>query len=515
MPPLVEKLATGLGDFSGEPARADFRRVEPVAASRRLGVQRGEKARDRRLRIALRAESRKLWVVAVAARFPRENFLREERLAPRGDEPPRVEMLRVNRPEPHVRDASRLSVVFKPRNKNSRRLRAVRPLSNVCFFQTENHDTMPVISRGLEGIIAAETRIGDVRGDIGQLIYCGYDINELADKATYEEVIHLLWHGRLPTQRELDRLTTALRAEREIPQGVIDLIRTAPKTAAPIDVMRTAVSMLGCYPTVRHDLDMPENQAIAIKLVSQIGIIAAWFHRSRLGLPLTPIRKDLSEAAHFLWLMTGEEPGTEAVRTLDVAYVLHAEHGFNASTFTARVVSSTLSDMYSAISAAIGALKGPLHGGANEGVIHMLQEIGSLDKVDQWVEDALAQKKKIMGIGHRVYKVLDPRAPHLKAMAIKLSNELGEAKWIQMSERIAAIMKERKGLNANVDFYSATVYYSLGIPTDLFTPIFAIARMSGWTAHVLEQLADNRLFRPLSEYVGPEPDKKFVPIGKR
>jgi citrate synthase len=374
---------------------------------------------------------------------------------------------------------------------------------------------MPVISRGLEGIIAAETRIGDVRGAVGQLIYCGYDINELAGKVTYEEVVHLLWHGRLPNERELEKLTTALRAERELPNGVINFIRSAPKTAAPIDIMRTVVSMLGCYPTVRHDLDMNENQAIAIKLVAQIGIVAAYFHRSRLGLELPPIRKDLSEAAHFLWLLNGEEPSPEAVQTLDVAYVLHAEHGFNASTFTARVVASTLSDMFSAISAAIGALKGPLHGGANEGVIHMLQEIGALDNVDHWIEDALAQKKKIMGIGHRVYKVLDPRAPHLKAMAIKLANQLGEAKWIQMSERIAQIMKERKGLNANVDFYSATVYYSLGIPTDLFTPIFAISRMSGWTAHVLEQLADNRLFRPLSEYVGPEVGKVALPIKER
>jgi citrate synthase len=374
---------------------------------------------------------------------------------------------------------------------------------------------MPVISRGLEGIVAAETRIGDVRGDIGQLIYFGYDINELAGKISYEEVVHLLWHGRLPNQRELEKLTTALRAERELPEGVLDFIRNAPKTAAPIDVMRTAVSMLGCYPTVRHDLDMSENQAIAIKLVSQIGIVAAYFHRARLGLEFPPVRKDLSEAAHFLWLLNGEEPSPEAEQTLDVAYVLHAEHGFNASTFTARVVASTLSDMFSAISAAIGALKGPLHGGANEGVIHMLQEIGSLDKVDGWIEDALAQKKKIMGIGHRVYKVLDPRAPHLKAMAIKLSNQLGDAKWIQMSERIAEIMKTEKGLNANVDFYSATVYYSLGIPTDLFTPIFAISRMSGWTAHVLEQLSDNRLYRPLSEYVGPEVGKKVVPRGER
>ena len=374
---------------------------------------------------------------------------------------------------------------------------------------------MPVISRGLEGIIAAETRIGDVRGDVGQLIYCGYEISELAGKVSYEEIVYLLWHGRLPKRDELEKLTMMLRAQRDLPQGLLDFIRTAPKAAAPIDVMRTAVSMLGCYPTMRHDLTIPENNFIAIKLVAQIGIVAAYFHRARQGLPRPPVRTDLGEAAHFLWLITGKEPSEEAAQTLDVAYVLHAEHGFNASTFTARVVSSTLSDMYSAVSAAIGALKGPLHGGANEGVIQMLEEIGTVENVDAWVEDALAQRKKIMGIGHRVYKVLDPRAPHLKAMAMKLSEQLGEAKWIQMSERIATIMKEKKGLNANVDFYSATVYYSLGIPTDLFTPIFAIARTAGWTAHVLEQLADNRLYRPLSEYTGPAVGKKVVPIDQR
>lgn len=374
---------------------------------------------------------------------------------------------------------------------------------------------MAVIAKGLEGIVAAETRIGDVRGQEGVLLYCGYDINELAGKVSFEECVHLLYHNHLPNRAELQKITTALRAERELPQGVIDYLKNAPKTARPIDVMRSAVSMLGCYDTDRYDLDMGKNMATGIKLVSQIGIIAAYFHRARLGLELPPVRKDLSEAAHFLYLMTGEEPTKEAEQTLDVAYVLHAEHGFNASTFTARVVASTLSDMYSAISAAIGALKGPLHGGANEGVIHMLEEIGSVDKVDSWVADALAQKKKIMGIGHRVYKVLDPRAPHLKAMAVKLSNQLGEPKWIQMSERIAAIMKEQKGLNANVDFYSATVYYSLGIPTDLFTPIFAIARMAGWTAHVLEQWADNRLFRPLSEYTGRPYGQKVAPIDQR
>lgn len=374
---------------------------------------------------------------------------------------------------------------------------------------------MPVTARGLEGIVAAETRIGDVRGEEGVLLYCGYDINELAGKVSYEEVVYLLFNDRLPNKAELEKKTTALRAERELPQGVIDFLLHAPKHAAPMDVLRTAVSMLGCYPTVRPDLAMSENHSIAIKLVSQIGIIAAYFHRARQGLPLPPIRKDLGEAAHFLWLMTGEEPVKEAVDTLDVAYVLHAEHGFNASTFTARVVASTESDMYSSVSAAIGALKGPLHGGANEGVIQMLHEIGSVEAVDAWVADALAQKKKIMGIGHRVYKVLDPRAPHLKDMAIKLSQKLGEPKWIQMSERIAEIMKAEKKLNANVDFYSATVYYSLGIPTDLFTPIFAIARMSGWTAHVLEQSANNRLFRPLSEYTGQPYGRKFVPIEQR
>jgi citrate synthase len=374
---------------------------------------------------------------------------------------------------------------------------------------------MAVVSKGLEGIVAAETRLGEVRGQEGVLFYCGYDINELAGKVSYEEVVHLLFHQRLPNRAELDKLTTALRAERELPQGVIDYLLAAPKTARPIDVMRTAVSMLGCYDTLRHDLDMGQEMAIAIKLVAQIGIIAAYFHRARNGMELPPVRKDLSEAAHFLYLMTGETPTKEAEKTLDVAYVLHAEHGFNASTFTARVVSSTLSDMYSAISAAIGALKGPLHGGANEGVIHMLEEIGSPDKVEAWVEDALLQKKKIMGIGHRVYKVLDPRAPHLRDMAVTLTQQLGEPKWIQMSEKIATMMRERKGLNANVDFYSATVYYSLGIPTDLFTPIFAIARMSGWTAHVLEQWSENRLFRPLSEYVGRPYGQKVVPIDER
>jgi citrate synthase len=375
---------------------------------------------------------------------------------------------------------------------------------------------MPVIAKGLEGIVANSTALSDVRGEEGVLIYGGYDINELAGKVSYEEVVHLLWYGHLPNRHELDDLTKNLRDQRELPQGVVDFIKTAPKSANPMDVIRTAVSMLGLYDaSLGEDIKLDKNRQRVVSITAKIGVIAAYFHRSRQGLELPPVRTDLSEAGHFLYLLNGEAPTQDATDTLDVAYVLHADHGMNASTFSARVTIATLSDIYSAITSAIGTLKGPLHGGANEGVIHMLQEIGDEDKVDAWVEDALAQKKKIMGIGHRVYKVLDPRAPHLRTMAIKLSTELGEPKWIHMSERIAEIMKERKGLNANVDFYSATVYYSLGIPTDMFTPIFAIARTSGWTAHVLEQLADNRLYRPLSEYVGPEVGKKVVPIDER
>lgn len=374
---------------------------------------------------------------------------------------------------------------------------------------------MPVIAKGLEGVVANSTSLSDVLGQEGILIYAGYDINEIAGNASFEETIHLLWHGELPNSVQLDSLCKKLRASRELPQQVIDFLRNAPKAAGPMDVIRTAVSMLGLYDTNPKDESPEANYGRSISITAKIPVITAYFHRARNGLDLPPVRTDLGEAAHFLYLVNGTEPTAEAARTLDVAYVLHADHGMNASTFSARVTIATLSDMYSAITSAIGTLKGPLHGGANEGVIHMLQEIGSEDKVDAWVEEKLEQKKKIMGIGHRVYKVLDPRAPHLREMAILLSNQLGEPKWIRMSERIASIMKERKGLNANVDFYSATVYYSMGIPTDLFTPIFAIARTAGWTGHVMEQLADNRLYRPLSEYTGPAVGKKFQPIVDR
>jgi citrate synthase len=373
-----------------------------------------------------------------------------------------------------------------------------------------------MVSRGLEGVIANSTRLSDVVGDKGQLIYAGYDINELAGKVSYKEVVYLLWKGELPNRRELEAFMHALRAERELPGGVIDFIKSAPKTAGPMDVMRTAVSMLGLYdPDMEKEATREINERRARSITAKIGVIAAYFHRARKGNSLPPVRDDLTEAEHFLYLMCGEPQPKEASDTLDVAFVLHADHGMNASTFSARVTASTLTDFYSAITSAIGTLKGPLHGGANEGVIQMLEEIGSEDKVDAYIEEKLAQKKKIMGIGHRVYKTLDPRAPHLRAMAVKLSEKLGEPKWIRMSERIAELMKQKKNLNANVDFYSATVYYSLGIPTDLFTPVFAIARCAGWCAHVLEQLEDNRLYRPLSEYVGEPVGKKLVNLDER
>ena len=369
-------------------------------------------------------------------------------------------------------------------------------------------------SKGLEGVIAANTRLSDVRGDIGQLIYCGYDINELAGNVTYEEVVYLLNHNHLPNARELADLKATLAGFRDLPKGVIDLITHLPKDCPPMHALRTGVSALGCYDSTADDDSMDAQRRKALRLIAQIPVVVAYFHRSRQGLPLIAPDGHLGEAANFLWMIDVVRPSAEKESTMDMCYVLHADHGMNASTFSARVTIATLSDMYSAITTAIGTLKGPLHGGANEGVIKMLKEIGSLDKVDAYVHECLAQKRKIMGIGHRVYKVLDPRAPHLKRMAQVLSSKLGEPKWIQMSERIAELMFKEKGLHANVDFYSATVYYSLGIPTDLFTPIFAIARTSGWTAHVLEQLADNRLIRPQSVYVGPV-GLKVVPVSQR
>ena len=372
----------------------------------------------------------------------------------------------------------------------------------------------PAASKGLEGVVAATTKLSDVRGLDGELIYCGYNINELAGKATYEEVVHLLHRGKLPNSTELAALKAELAAARKLPDGVIELIKQLPNDASPMRAIRTVVSALACYEPPEAQDSLEDQATRAIKLIAQVPVITAYFHLARQGKPLPESDPNLGEAANFLYLVDGEKPSEAKEKTIDMCYILHADHGMNASTFSARVTIATLSGMYSAITSAIGTLKGPLHGGANEGVIKMLQEIGSVEKVDEFVADCIKNKKKIMGIGHRVYKVLDPRAPHLQAMAKKLSGELGETKWLDMSERIREIMVSEKNLYPNVDFYSATVYYSLGIPTDLFTPIFAIARTSGWTAHVLEQLADNRLIRPKSLYDGPD-DLKYTPVDER
>ena len=372
-------------------------------------------------------------------------------------------------------------------------------------------------AKGLEGVIANESALSKVEGLAGKLSYLGYDIDDLVQHCSFEEVTYLLHNGKLPNAEELAGLESSLRNNRELPQQVIEFIKTLPADAVPMDVLRTGVSMLGIFDD-RAAVGEPNhevNREVALSIVAKTPVLVAYYHRVRQGLDLPPVRTDLSEAAHFLYLITGEEPCEAAVKTLDVAYIIHADHGMNASTFSARVTTGTLSDLYSAMTSAIGTLKGPLHGGANEGVIKMLKEIGSEDKVDAFVEDCLVNKKKIMGIGHRVYKVLDPRAPHLQKMAIKLTEELGESKWINMSQRIATLMRERKGLNAIVDFSSATVYYSLNIPTDLFAPDFAIAMMSGWTAQVLEQLQDNRLYRPLTKYVGPATTSPVPPISER
>ena len=375
----------------------------------------------------------------------------------------------------------------------------------------------PTYARGLEGVIANESALSDVRGGEGRLFYLGYGIDDLVDLCSYEEVCYLLLYQKLPNRAQLAEFNQRLYAQRQLPEAVVDWITTCPIDAPPMDVLRTGVSMLGIYDALSSlpERSAEQNKEIAISLIAKVPVIVAYFHAMRRGRPLLEVRSDLSEAAHFLYLLKGVVPSPAMEATLNCAYILHADHGMNASTFAARVCVGTLSDMYSGITTAVGTLKGPLHGGANEGVIKMLKEIGDEGNVDAYVAEKMARKEKIMGIGHRVYKTLDPRAPHLRRMAIKLTEELGEPKWILMSERIAQIMYEQKGLQANVDFYSATVYYSMGIPSDLFTPIFAIARTSGWTAQMIEQLADNRLYRPLTLYTGPSGYKPVLPMDMR
>lgn len=370
--------------------------------------------------------------------------------------------------------------------------------------------------KGLEGVIAAVSSICFIDGDRGILAYRGIDIHELADNSTFEETCYLLWFGKLPNRAELREFTRALADERKLDPAIINLLRQAPRHALPMDVLRTAVSALSFYDP-EENLNTPEaNLHKSLRLTSQLAMIVAAYDRIRKGRPVAEPDRSLSHAANFLLMLNGEPPSKTAERALDIALILHADHELNASTFAARVTAATLSDMHSAITSGIGALKGPLHGGANEAVFKILAEIAKAgaDPVEH-IKGMLVQKKKIPGFGHRVYHTEDPRATHLRQMSRELGESSGQAKWWEYSSKIEQFMKADKKLNANVDFYSASTYYTLGIDLDLFTPIFAVSRISGWTAHVMEQLSDNRLIRPRADYVGPAYPQRYVPIDRR
>src|SRR5512146_1299526 len=371
-------------------------------------------------------------------------------------------------------------------------------------------------TKGLEGVVAANSSICYIDGDRGILAYRGIDIHELADHSNFEEVCYLLWFGKLPNRSELAEFKMQLVRERKLDAQIISLIRQAPKHALPMDVLRTIVSALSLFDPEERSNDTEANLRKSMRITAQIAMIVASYDRIRKGLPLVEPDRSLSHAGNFLYMLNGKVPTETATRALDIALILHADHELNASTFAARVTASTLSDMHSAITSAIGALKGPLHGGANEAVFQILQQISDsgADPVD-FIQGMLAQKKKIPGFGHRVYTTEDPRATHLRQMSRDLGYSSGQSKWFEISHKIEDFVNKEKKLNANVDFYSASTYHTLGIDIDLFTPIFAISRISGWTAHVMEQLNDNRLIRPRAEYVGPAYPNRYVPIDKR
>ena len=376
--------------------------------------------------------------------------------------------------------------------------------------------TMTHAPKGLEGVVATTSKICYIDGEDGVLAYRGIDIHELADHSTFEETCYLLWNGALPTKTQLKELHEWLAAERKLDPAIIEMLRSLPKGAMPMDVLRTAVSALGLYDPDEKKGDHAANVSKSIRLTSQIAMIVAAYDRLRKGKDVVKSDPSLSHSANFLLMLNGERPSKTAERALDIALILHADHELNASTFAARVTAATLSDMHSAITSAIGTLKGPLHGGANEAVFHLLEDIDSR-KADpvEYVRGLLAQKKKISGFGHRVYHTEDPRATHLRKMSEDLCKASGQPKWFEMSRKIEQFIKAEKKLNANVDFYSASTYHVLGIDVDLFTPIFAVSRISGWSAHVIEQLDDNRLIRPRADYIGPAYPQHWVPIDKR
>jgi citrate synthase len=370
--------------------------------------------------------------------------------------------------------------------------------------------------KGLEGVVATTSSICYIDGDKGVLAYRGYDIHDLADHSTFEEVCYLLWFGRLPKADELKSLRQRLAEERKLDPSIIYRLQLAPKHALPMDVLRTLVSALAFYDPEYNKNDHDANVNKAIRLTSQIAMIVADYDRIRKGKPVVEPDRSLSHSANFLLMLNGTAPSTTAEQAFDIALILHADHELNASTFAARVTAATLSDMHSASTSAIGALKGPLHGGANEAVFKILKEIDSTgaDPVEH-VKGMLAEKKKVPGFGHRVYHTEDPRATHLRQMSRDLGHSSGNPKWFEYSHAIEEFVKAEKKLNANVDFYSASTYHTLGIDVDLFTPIFAVSRISGWTAHVIEQLDDNRLIRPRADYMGPAYPQKYVALESR
>ncbi|MBV9082767.1 MAG: citrate synthase [Acidobacteriaceae bacterium] len=371
---------------------------------------------------------------------------------------------------------------------------------------------------GLEGVVATTSSICYIDGERGILSYRGYNINTLAENATFEEVIYLLWNGRLPNRRELTDLKSSLVAERELPNDVINFLRCAPKGVSPMDVLRTGISMLSLYDPIAADMSPEANQKKAVKLMARVATMVTTFDRLRSGRDIVPGDPHLGYAANFLYTLTGKKPDDVSERVFDVALILHAYHELNASTFAARVTAATLSDIYSAVTSAIGALKGPLHGGANEGVIKMLLATRSPEDAAEKVRADLTDKTrkvKVSGFGHRVYRVLDPRAIHLKKMSEELGKRTGHTDLFEKSASVEQTVREVKNLNANVDFYSASTYYSLGIPIDLFTSIFAVSRMSGWTAHILEQYSNNRLIRPRADYTGVADGQPWVPVFER
>ena len=370
------------------------------------------------------------------------------------------------------------------------------------------------VSEGLEGVVVTDSRICFVDGIEGRLLYQGYDIHDLAEGASFEEVTYLLWHGDLPTRAQLDALNRDLVQARTLPEPVISVLRSVPRDALPMDVLRTAVSTLGVYDPDAKDNSIDASVRKSVRLTAQVASIVAAIGRLRGG--KAPVAPDpsLGHAANFLYMLWGAPADSESVRAVDIALVLHADHELNASTFSARVTAATLADMHSAITSAIGTLKGPLHGGANENVMRLLLEIGDVAKAIPTVSRMLAAKQKVPGFGHRVYKTEDPRATHLRRMSEVLGRQHGQPQWFEISRAIEQHIMREKRIYANVDFYSASVYYALGIPIELFTPVFAVSRISGWTAHVLEQYADNRLIRPRAEYTGPR-RRAFIPIEQR